>query len=140
MRFPLNTNKQVRCPVCKKPGPGTKSPVTPRPESVALGFTVLSFVHGRSHPVFLGSMLTLGWDSGISKHPQSRSSIGAAFTVARKNGRKPDVGQIELHFCSTRCLRRFLKDAVDELERRIATEKPAMRKAKKSRRSEGAAG
>lgn len=139
MRFPLNANKQIRCPVCKKRGPGTKSPVTPRPESVSLGFTVLSFVHGRSYPVFLGSMLMLGWDSGISKHPQSRSSIGAAFTVAEKNGRNPDVGQMELHFCSTRCLRRFLKDAVDELDRRIAAAKPAVRKAKKSRRSVGGA-
>jgi hypothetical protein len=139
MRYPLNANKQVSCPVCKKPGPGTKSPVTPRPEAVSLSFTVLSHVHGRSYPVFLGSMLTFGWDSGVSKHPQSRSSIGAAFTVAKKDGRDPEVGEMELHFCSTRCLRRFLKDAVDELDQRIAAERPALQKAKKSRRSGGAA-
>lgn len=139
MRYPLNANKQVRCPVCKKPGPGTKSPVTPRPESVSLGFTVLSHVHGRSYPVFLGALLMLGWDSGVAKHARSRSSIGAALTVAKKDGRDPEAGQLELHFCSTRCLHQFLRDAVDELDRRIAAERPALRRVEKTRRSRGAA-
>jgi hypothetical protein len=142
MRYPLNANKQVSCPVCKKPGPGTRSPVTPRPEAVSVSFTVLSHVHGGSYPVFLGSMLMLGWDSGVSKHPRSRSSIGAAFTVAKKDGRDPGAGEIELHICSTRCLRRFFRDAVDELDQRIAAEMPALqkaRKAPKSRRSGRAA-
>lgn len=139
MRYPLIANKQISCPVCKKPGPGTRSPVTPRPEAVSLGFTVLSHVHGRSYPVFFGSTLMLAWDSGVSKHPQSRSSIGAAFAVAKKDGRDSEVGEMELHFCSTRCLRRFFKDAIDELDRRIAAEKPSVQKAKKSRRSGGAA-
>jgi len=106
---------------------------------VSLGFTVLSHVHGRSYPVFLGSMLMLGWDSGVSKHPQSRSSIGAAFIAAKKDGRDAEVGQMELHFCSTRCLRRFFKDAIDELDRRIAAERPALQKARKSRRPKAAA-
>jgi len=129
MRFPINVTKQKRCPVCKKPGPGTKSPVTPRPEVASLSFTVMSHVHGRSYPVFLGSHLMLGWDSGLSKHPQSRASLGAAFFVAKKDGKKPDVGQMEIQFCSVRCLRRFLKEAVDELERRIAEVKPVVKDA-----------
>jgi hypothetical protein len=93
----------------------------------------VSYVHGRSYPVYLGSTLTLGWDSGVSKHPQSRSSIGAVLTVAKKDGRGPNVGEMALQFCSTRCLRRFLKGAVDELDRRIAAEKPTVGRAKKRR-------
>ena len=119
MRFPINVLKQNRCPICKKLGPGTKSPVTPRPEVVSLSFNVMSFVHGRSYPVFLGSHLMLGWDSGVCKHPQSRSSLGATFFVAKKDGRTPDVGEMEIQFCSVACMRQFLMDAVDELERRI---------------------
>jgi hypothetical protein len=72
----------------------------------------------------------LGWDSGVCRHPNSRASLGAALYVAKKNGRRPDVGQMEIQFCSVSCLRRFLKEAVDELERRIAEVKPEVKKAK----------
>ena len=138
MRFPINTSKQNRCPVCKKPGPGTKPAVTPRPEVVSLSFSVMSFVHGRSYPVFLGSHWMLGWDSGLLKHPRSRASLGAHLFVAKKDGGTPDVGEMDVQFCSTRCMRRFLNAAVDELDRRIAKVRPAVRgvgsiKAKKSR-------
>ena len=132
MRFPLNIARQQRCPVCKKPGPGTKPATTPRPECASLLFTVMSHVHGRSYPVFLGSHLMLGWDSGVSKHPLSRSSLGASFFVAKKDGRRADVGTMELHFCSTQCLRRFLNEAVDELDRRIAVVKPQVEAVGKS--------
>lgn len=131
MRFPINVTKQSRCPVCKKLGPGTKSPVTPRPEVVSLAFTIMSHVHGRSYPVFLGSHLMLSWDSGVSKHPRAKYSPGAAFFVATKDGRTPDVGKFDIQFCSIRCMRRFLKDAVDELERRMAEVKPEVKKAKR---------
>jgi hypothetical protein len=50
--------------------------------------------------------------------------------VAKKDGRRPDVGQMEIQFCSVRCMRRFLKAALDELERRIAEVKPAVKEAK----------
>jgi hypothetical protein len=83
-------------------------------------------VHGRSYPVFLGSELMFAWDSGIAK-PNARASLGASFGVARKDGRDPDVGQMSIQFCSTRCLRQFLQKAVDELERRIAEVKPEVR-------------
>lgn len=72
----------------------------------------------------------LSWDSGIAKHPQTRASLGAAFVVAKKDGKRPDVGVMEVQFCSTRCMRRFLKEAVDELDRRIAAVKPEVRATK----------
>jgi hypothetical protein len=56
----------------------------------------MSHVHGRSDPVFLGSLLMLGWDAGISKYPQSRSSIGASLVVAKKDGPDPRVGEMDL--------------------------------------------
>ncbi|HWA26076.1 MAG TPA: hypothetical protein VG734_10460 [Lacunisphaera sp.] len=130
MKFPLNVTQQTYCPVCRKAGPGTNSPVTPRPETVTLTFSVQSFVHGRSYPVYMGSLLMLGWDSGISKHPQSRASIGEAIILAKKYARDPQAGQLEVVFCSTRCLRRFVKQAIDELDRRIALNRPTVRKAK----------
>ncbi len=130
MRFPINVSKQNRCPVCKKRGLGTNSPLTPRPEVAAISFLVMSHIHGRSYPVFLGSELMLSWDSGVSKHPQARASLGAAFVIAKKDGGRPDVGQMGIQFCSTRCMRRFLKEAIDELDRRIAAVKPEIRAAK----------
>ena len=49
--------------------------------------------------------------------------------LRRASRTKPDVGQMEIQFCSVRCLRRFLKEAVDELERRIAEVKPVVKDA-----------
>ena len=126
MRFPIRPSIQNRCPVCKKRGPGTKSPVTSRHEAASMSFTVMSHVHGRSYPVFLGSHFMLSWDSGVSKHPNSRSSLGAAFFVAKNDGSSPDAGQMEIQFCSVSCMRRFLMEAVDELERRIAKVNPEL--------------
>jgi hypothetical protein len=81
----------------------------------------MSHVHGRSYPVFLGSHLITGWDSGIARHPQSRTSSGASFFVAKKNRKTAGVGQMDIEFCSTRCMCRFLNEVVDELDRRIKT-------------------
>jgi len=131
MRFPVNVTSQKRCPVCKKAGPGTNPPATPRPEVASLLFSVQSFVHGRSYPVYLGSDLILGWDSGVSKSARSRASLGAAFTALKKDARNPGAGQLEIQFCSTRCMRKFLEAAMDELERRIAAIEPEVREAKK---------
>jgi hypothetical protein len=130
MRFPVNVTRQTRCPVCKTAGPGTNQPVTPRQPTATLSFVVQSFVHGRSYPVFLGSDLILGWDSGVSKSPKSRAALGAAFTVAKKEARDADAGKLEIQFCSTDCLRQFLMTAVDELERRVAAVEPEVRAAK----------
>jgi hypothetical protein len=130
MRFPIDVTKQARCPVCKKAGPGTNSPVTPRPETVSLSFTVLSTVIGQSRPVFLGSTLMLGWDSGVTDSPKQRVSKGASFNVAMKNGKHADVGTMDVHFCSTKCLRSFLDDAVTELERRMRAVEKTSKKAK----------
>jgi hypothetical protein len=130
MRFPVNVTSQKRCPVCKKAGPGTNPPDTPRPENASLSFVVQCFVHGRSYPVFLGSNLILGWDSGVARSPRSRSSLGAAFTAAKKEARDAGAGCLEIQFCSTRCLRQFLMDAVDELERRVVIVEPEIRAAR----------
>jgi hypothetical protein len=131
MRFPVNVTSQKRCPVCKKAGPGTKPPATPRPEAATLTFVVQSFVHGRSYPVFLGGDLILGWDSGVSRSPRSRASLGAAFIAAKKEARDASAGRLEVTFCSTRCLRQFLMDAVEELERRVAAVEPEVREARR---------
>jgi hypothetical protein len=88
---------------------------------------VHSFVHGRSYPVFLGSDLILGWDSGVATSPRRRASPGASFSAAKKKARDPGAGRLEIQFCSTRCLRQFLLDAVDELERRVASVVPKIR-------------
>jgi hypothetical protein len=130
MRFPVNVTSQKRCPVCKKPGPGTNPPATPRPEVATLTFVVQSFVHGRSYPVFLGGDLILGWDSGVSRSLRSRASLGAAFIAAKKEARDASAGRLEVAFCSTRCLRQFLMAAVDELERRVATVESEVREAR----------
>ncbi|MEW4530928.1 hypothetical protein [Maioricimonas sp. JC845] len=97
-----------------------------------MSFNVMAQVHGRSYPVFLGSHLMLGWDSGVCKHPQSRSSLGASFFVAKKDGETPDVGQMEIQFCSVGCMRQFLMNAVDELERRIEKVTPEVAVAKEA--------
>ena len=81
--------------------------------------------------MYLGSFLQLGWDSGVSKHPQARTSLGSSLFVAKKAGRTADAGIMDIHFCSTRCMRRFLKAAMDELDRRIAVVKREVRKLKK---------
>ena len=130
MRFPVNVTNQKQCPVCKKAGPGTNLPTTPRPENASLTFVVQSFVHGRSYPVFLGGDLILGWDSGLTKSPQSRKSLGAAFTAVKKDARDGDAGTLDIEFCSTECLRKFLMAAVDELERRVEAIEPEVRAAR----------
>jgi hypothetical protein len=79
--------------------------------------------------VFLGCDLILGWDSGIAKSPRSRASLGAAFTAAKKDARDAGAGRLEIQFCSTRCLRQFLMDAVDELEHWVAVVDPDVRAA-----------
>jgi hypothetical protein len=140
MRFPVDVTSQKRCPVCKKPGPGTKPPATPRPETATLWFVVQSFVHGRSYPVFLGGDLILGWDSGVSKSPRSGSSLGASFSAAKKTARDAAAGQLEVQFYSTRCLRRFLMAAVDELERRVEVIEPEVRTAQGRSPGPGKAG
>src|SRR5262245_20244703 len=115
MKFPINVSKQKHCPVCKKAGPGTRSPVTPRPEVVSLSFLAMP-VAGWT----VDGLMGFGWDSGVSKHPQSRSSLGAAFNVAKYVGKYNGFSQLNVEFCSTRCMRKFLMEAMDELERRIA--------------------
>lgn len=135
MRFPIDVTKQSRCAVCKKAGPGTNSPVTPRPETVSFSFTVLSTVIGQSRPVFLGSTLMLGWDSGVTDSPKQRISKGASFNVAKKDGKNADVGTMDVHFCSTKCLRTFLNEAVDELERRKRAVEKKKKKKKTARRT-----
>jgi hypothetical protein len=129
MRFPVNVTSLKRCPLCKKAGPGTEPRDTPRPENASLTLVVQSFVHGRSYPVFLGGELIFGWDSGVSKSPRSRASLGAAFTAAKKEARGAAAGTLEIQFCSTACLRNFLMAAVDELERRTAAIQPEVRAA-----------
>jgi hypothetical protein len=120
MRFPVNVTRQTRCTVCKKAGPGRNPLAIPRAETARLSFVGHSFVHSRSYPVFHGGHLILGWDSGVSKNPQSRVSLGASVSVAKKEARDVGAGQLEVQFCSAACLRQFLMARADELERRCA--------------------
>lgn len=125
MRFPIDVTNQKRCPVCKKSGPGTHPPATPRPETAVLSLVVMSGA-GKCR----GADLFLGWDSGVSKSPRSRASLGAVVRAARREGLDPDRGGLSIVFCSTKCLRRFLNAAIDELERRAAAVKPEVRAAR----------
>src|ERR1051325_7513336 len=128
MKFPINVSNQKTCPVCKKPGPGTKLPGTPRPEVVSLSFVAMP-VGGWT----VDSYLTVGWDAGVAKHPLSRYSLGDAFTALKFVGKYNGSSQLHAEFCSTRCLRRFLMAAVDELEDRIKKATPEVKRAKTKR-------
>jgi hypothetical protein len=130
MRFPVNVTSQKRCPVCKKPGPGTRPPATPRPEAASLSVYVGYEHRGRGNVVFVDCDLWLGWDSGVSKGRRSRSSLGAALRAVRREGEDPDGVGLSLVFCSIPCLRQFLTAAVDELERRAAAIEPEVRAAR----------
>jgi hypothetical protein len=100
-------------------GPGTNPPTEPRPETANLSFAVWHQAgKGQAGPVVLGGDLYLGWDAGVSKHPQSRTTLGAVVRVAQLQAPRPNEGAIGLQFCSIACLRQFLMAAVDELERR----------------------
>lgn len=114
MRFPLNVSNQQQCPICKCKGPGTHSPVTPRPEVTSISF--LSMPVGARN---LDSLLTVGWDSGLTKHHLSRTSIGDSFTAVKYSGEYNGHSQLSVEFCSTECMRRFFNAIVDEIERRI---------------------
>jgi hypothetical protein len=125
MRFPVNATRQKRCPVCKAAGPGTNPPATPRRETVSLSFAVWHrSAKGQAGPVVLGGDLYLGWDAGVCKHPQSRSSLGAVVRVAQFEAPRPNEGALDVQFCSLACLRQFLLTAVEELERRVTAVQP----------------
>src|SRR3954469_6768861 len=131
MQFPVNATRQKHCPVCKATGPGTNPPATPRPETASLSFAVWHrAARGQPGPVVLGGDLSLGWDAGGSKHPRSRTSLGAGGRVAQLQAPRPGEGFLQLQFCSTACLRQFLLAAVDELERRAGAVGPEVQAAR----------
>jgi len=80
--------------------------------------------------VVLGGDLTLGWDAGVCKHPQSRTSLGAVVRVAQLEAPRAGEGLIQMKLCSIACLRQFLLSAVEELERRAAAVKPQVQAAR----------
>ena len=59
------------------------------------------------YPVFLGSELILGRDSG-ARESAVPGVAGPSFTAAKKVARDADAGGLEIRFCSTRCLHQFL--------------------------------
>src|SRR5262245_53564041 len=122
MKFPINVSKQKTCPVCKKAGPGTNSPVTPRPEVATLSFLAMPVTQSS-----IDSFFTFAWDSGVCKHPLSRTSLGAAFDAAKYVGKYDGSSQLHVEFCSTRCMRKFLMEAMNELERQINKVMPEVR-------------
>lgn len=125
MRFPVNATRQRRCPVCKKAGPGTDPPATPRPETASLSFAVWHQSAAPSAgPVVLGGDLALGWDAGVCASPRSLTALGAVVRAAQLQARRAGDGLIQLQFCSIACLRQFLLSAVDELERRAEAVRP----------------
>ena len=131
MRFPVKVTKQKRCPVCKAAGTGTNPPTTPRPESASLSFAVWHrSAKGEAGPVVLGGDLSLGWDAGVCKHPQSRTSLGAAVRVAQLEAATAGDGFLQIQFCSIGCLRQFLLAAVDELEQRAEAVRPQVQQAR----------
>jgi hypothetical protein len=131
MRFPVNTTRQKRCPVCNAPGPGTNPPDTPRPETASLSFAVWHrSAVGQRGPVVLGGDLSLGWDAGVCRHPLSRTSLGATVRVAKLQAPRVNEGFLQMQFCSIACLRQFLLAAVDELERQATLVGPEVQAAR----------
>lgn len=130
MRFPIDVTRQKRCPVCKAAGPGTDPPGTTRPETASLSFAVYATTGGPT-PVVLGGDLFLGWDAGVSNHPKSLTSLGAVVRAFRTEAPMPNEGLLKVMFCSIACLRQFLLEAVDELERRAEAVGPKVRAARK---------
>jgi hypothetical protein len=131
IRFPVNATRQKRCPVCKIAGPGRRPPADPRPETAGLSFAVWHKAgKGQTGPVVLGGDLYLGWDAGVSKHPRSRTTLGAVVRLATLQAPRPNEGAIDLEFCSIACLRQFLLTAVDELERRAEAIGPQVQAAR----------
>jgi hypothetical protein len=131
IRFPVNATRQKRCPVCKTAGPGTNPPADPRPETASLLFAVWhGAAKGQAGPVVLGGDLYLGWDAGVSKHPRSRTTLGAVVRLAQLQAPRPNDGAIDLQFCSIGCLRQFLLAAVDELQRRADAVGPEVQAAR----------
>jgi hypothetical protein len=63
----------------------------------------------------LRGFLSLGWhgahSGGVGLHPEVDAHLDIACSV--------EDGQFGLFFCSTDCLRKFLNQAVDELENRL---------------------
>ena len=53
------------------------------------------------------------------------------MNIAKKDGKTPEACKIDVEFCSTRCMRKFLNEAIDELERRIEAAKPEIAHGKK---------
>jgi hypothetical protein len=91
---------------------------------------------GQAGSVVLGGDLYFGWDAGVSKHPRSRSSLGAAVRVAKVEARTPGEGLLQMQFCSIACLRQFLLAAVDELERRASAVGPQVQAARERANAE----
>jgi hypothetical protein len=96
------------------------------------GVTLLSRDAGPRWKTIDGLMV-VGWDSSDSNSPQSRSSLGASFTAAKWVGKYNGWSQLAIDFCSARCMRTFLMDAVDELERQIQTVMPEVKQARRRR-------
>jgi hypothetical protein len=80
--------------------------------------------------VVLGGDLYLGWDAGVCKHPRSRAALGAVVRIAQLEAPMAGEGLLQMRFCSIACLRQFLLEAVDELERRAEAVGPQVQAAR----------
>ncbi|MGL6076167.1 MAG: hypothetical protein ACRC8S_18565 [Fimbriiglobus sp.] len=74
--------------------------------------------------------LFLGWDSGVSKSPLSRSALGATVRLAELQATQVNDDMLQIQFCSIACLRQFFTSAIDELERRAASIAPQVQAAR----------
>lgn len=141
MRFPVDVTNQKRCPVCKKPGPGTRPPAAPRPETSSLSFAVWHrSAKAQAGLVVLGGDLCLGWDAGVCEHPRNRTTVGAVVRVAQLEAPMAGEGFLQIQFCSIACLRQFLLAAVDELERKAEAVGPQLQAARERAEAEAEQG
>jgi hypothetical protein len=76
----------------------------------------------------------------VSKHPLSRSSLGAVVRVAKLEAPMASEGLLQMQFCSIACLRQYLLTAVDELERRAAAGEPQVNAARERVEAEAVPG
>jgi len=105
--FPFN----AICPACRR-----KRVFEPHSFAIVSAGALMKMRGGAAGPApRLKGFWGLAWhgvhDRGSDEHPNVFVHAPVAESV--------DGGQCEIYLCSTRCLRRFFTDLVDELDRRI---------------------
>ena len=76
----------------------------------------------------MSGFLHMSWHGAHDGGLGNDKGLGATIEIARA----VHGGQFELYFCSTKCLRSYLNYCVDELERKLSSERTKPNKSRKS--------